>query len=93
MQVDVVDVAERPAAGDRRARPVGLPASLVGDLVAGPEQLQDLVEVVGLEGLLEHDQVRSQLTQGSGERQLAVGPCRMVVAARPYPADAGLRHR
>jgi hypothetical protein len=43
MQVDLVDLAERPAAGDRRARPVGFPASLVGDLVAGPEQLQDLV--------------------------------------------------
>ena len=93
LQVDFVYLTERPAAGNRRTRPVGLPASLVGDLVPGSEQLQGLVVVIGLEGLLEGDQVRLQLTQASGQRHLAVTPCRMVIAAQLDPADAGFRHR
>jgi hypothetical protein len=93
VQVDLVHVAERPAAGDRGARPVGLPARLVGEVVAGAEQPHDLVVVVELEGFLERDQVRSQLAQAGGERRLAARPCRVVVHARPHPADDLLAHR
>src|ERR671936_209908 len=46
VQVDLVDVSNRPAARDRRALAVGLPCLLVGDVEAGAEQVDDLVVLV-----------------------------------------------
>jgi hypothetical protein len=63
VQVDLVDLSQRPAAGDRGAGPVGIPFRLVRNLPAGAEQVRGLVIVAGPDRLLEGDQVRPEGAQ------------------------------
>jgi hypothetical protein len=88
VQVDLVDVQDRPAAGHRGAVVAAVaeqPQPLVGDVIALAQQVEGLVVGVVDHGFLEGEYVRPQLPQPDGQH-LAPG--------RPVPVvpDQVQRH-
>jgi hypothetical protein len=63
VHVQLPQLAQWPAAGQRQARAVRCPVGLIADVVAGAQQAHDLVVAVDLDRFLERDQSEPQAAQ------------------------------
>lgn len=70
VEIDLVHVAERPAAGDRNALPVldvarlpDLPVTVMSDMEAGTEKIGHLILVAVDDRLLERDEIGTHLAE------------------------------